>query len=102
MRRSFCESGQTADESAFRLPIGTASRNRFLDSTLNQTIGRLNMNDTTSKNFWPIVLGLAVLMAATRSHHFASVTHLPDASWAVFFLAGFYLRPLWVFPALLG
>lgn len=60
------------------------------------------MNDTTSKNFWPIALGLAVLMAATRSHHFASVTHLPDASWAVFFLAGFYLRPLWVFPALLG
>ncbi|MGX2039366.1 hypothetical protein ACWJKU_04425 [Methylocaldum sp. MU1018] len=60
------------------------------------------MNDTTSKNFWPVALGLAALMAATRSHHFASVTHLPDASWAVFFLAGFYLRPAWMFPALLG
>jgi len=60
------------------------------------------MHDTTSKSFWPIALGLAVLMAATRSHHFASVTHLPDASWAVFFLAGFYLRPVWAFPALLA
>jgi hypothetical protein len=60
------------------------------------------MNDTTSKTFWPIALTLAVLMAATRSHHFASITHLPDASWAVFFLAGFYLRSVWAFPALLG
>jgi len=60
------------------------------------------MNDTTSKNVWLIALSLALLMAATRSHHFASITHLPDASWAVFFLAGFYLRPVWTFPALLA
>ncbi|MGH8651365.1 MAG: hypothetical protein ACREYE_03875 [Gammaproteobacteria bacterium] len=46
--------------------------------------------------------GLAALMASTRSHHFGTVLHLPDASWAVFFLAGFYLRPWWVFPALLA
>jgi len=49
-----------------------------------------------------IGLSLALLMAATRSHHFATALHLPDASWAVFFLAGFYLRPLWMFPALLA
>ncbi len=41
-------------------------------------------------------------MAVTRSHHFATLLHLPDASWAVFFLAGGYLRPLWAFPALLA
>ncbi len=35
---------------------------------------------------------LAGIMLATRFHHFGSVTHLPDASLAVFFLAGFYLR----------
>ncbi len=35
---------------------------------------------------------LAGLMLATRFHHFGSMTHLPDASLAVFFLAGFYLR----------
>lgn len=35
---------------------------------------------------------LAAIMLATRFHHFGSVTHLPDASLAVFFLAGFYLR----------
>ena len=38
-----------------------------------------------------ILLGLTVLMAATRFHHFGSVNFLPDASLAVFFLAGFYL-----------
>ena len=38
-----------------------------------------------------ILLGLATLMAATRFHHFGSVTLLPDASLAVFFLTGLYL-----------
>ena len=49
-----------------------------------------------------IILGviLAAFMALTRSHHFAGLHHLPDASWAVFFLAGLYLRPAWSFPAL--
>ncbi len=37
-------------------------------------------------------LALALLMAATRLHHFGSATHLPDASLAVFLLGGFYLR----------
>ena len=45
-----------------------------------------------------VALLLALLMAATRFHHFGSVTHLPDASLAVFFLGGFYLRR----PLLLG
>jgi hypothetical protein len=42
-------------------------------------------------------IALAALMLATRSHHFATPLHLPDASWAVFFLAGALLpgwRPL--------
>lgn len=43
-----------------------------------------------------VLLGLAALMLATRFHHFGSVNFLPDASMAVFFLAGFYLlnKPL--------
>lgn len=32
---------------------------------------------------------LVLLMAATRVNHFAAI---PDASWAVFFIGGFYLR----------
>ncbi len=44
---------------------------------------------------------LVVLLIATRGQHFATLQHLPGASWAVFFLAGVYLRPLWVFPALI-
>lgn len=49
-----------------------------------------------------IGLALMALMAVTRGHHFASIEHLPSASWAVFFLAGFYLRRAWVFAALLA
>jgi hypothetical protein len=49
-----------------------------------------------------ILIALFSLMAATRSHHFATATHLPDASWAVFFLAGCYLRSAWMFVGLLA
>ena len=44
---------------------------------------------------------LAVAMLATRLHHFAAV---PDASWAVFFIAGFYLCGWgrWAFPLLMA
>ncbi|MCI0667374.1 MAG: hypothetical protein L0Y43_04890 [Methylococcaceae bacterium] len=59
------------------------------------------MNDNIDRPSAYIALALALLMAATRSHHFAAATYLPDASWAVFFLAGFYLRTLWAFAALL-
>jgi len=45
---------------------------------------------------------LALLVAATHGHHFASALHLPPATWAVFFLAGFYVRRAWVFAALLA
>ena len=39
-----------------------------------------------------IVLLLPILMLATRMDHFGSAVTLPDASLAIFFLAGFYLR----------
>ena len=43
--------------------------------------------NTMMRSFWP-GLALSALMAATRMHHFASSLHLPDASLAVFLLAG--------------
>lgn len=44
-----------------------------------------------------VALLLAVLMAATRIHHFGVGTIAPDASTAVFFLAGLMLAsPLWL------
>jgi hypothetical protein len=48
-----------------------------------------------------IFLILALVMTATRVNHFAA---LPDASWAVFFAAGFYLRgsARWAFPLLMA
>ena len=51
---------------------------------------------------WGALLALAVAMGATRFGHLGTLWTPPDASWAVFFLAGFYLRDeLWVLPALL-
>jgi hypothetical protein len=40
---------------------------------------------------------LALVMLATRGHHDFSPLHLPDASWAVFFLLGLYLPQRWLF-----
>ncbi len=53
------------------------------------------------KHCLAIGTALAALMAATRFHHFGSAAYLPDASLAVFFLAGFYIRSAWFLPLLL-
>lgn len=59
----------------------------------------LNLSKTTQ-----IIIGgvLAALIIITRGDHFASLNNLPSASLAVFFLAGLYLRPKWIFAALLA
>lgn len=54
----------------------------------------LNPNQLTS-------LCLMTVMAMTRFGHFGSAVTLPDASLAVFFLAGFGVNPLWFFGVLL-
>lgn len=48
------------------------------------------MNILQNKTFW-IAISLVLLMAGTRFDHFGSAFTLPDASYAVFFLAGLYL-----------
>ncbi|MFP5419383.1 MAG: hypothetical protein ACLGHA_09530 [Gammaproteobacteria bacterium] len=45
---------------------------------------------------------LVLMMLLTRSHHWASIHSLPDASWAIFFLLGVYVRALWVVPVLIA
>jgi hypothetical protein len=42
-----------------------------------------------------VFAGLLVLIAATRFSHAGSAGVLPDATWAVFFLGGFYLARQW-------
>ncbi len=54
------------------------------------------MHATPFRQALPIFALLALMMAATRYHHFGSALHLPDASLAVFALAGFYLRR-WIY-----
>ncbi|MEE9338204.1 MAG: hypothetical protein V3U87_09000 [Methylococcaceae bacterium] len=46
-------------------------------------------------------VALMVLMAATRFHHFGNSFSLPDASLAVFFLAGLWFGGIFLFVALL-
>lgn len=46
----------------------------------------------STRSQWLIACLLMLLLTVTRGHHFTSLTHLPGASWAVFFLAGVYLR----------
>ncbi len=48
-----------------------------------------------------LLAGLALVMVATRFNHFGAI---PDASWAVFFVGGFYLRQWtkWAFPLLMA
>ncbi|MFA5371311.1 MAG: hypothetical protein WC298_04985 [Sideroxydans sp.] len=48
------------------------------------------MSKLHNKTFW-IAAMLVLLMAATRFNHFGSTVSMPDASYAVFFLAGLYL-----------
>jgi hypothetical protein len=54
----------------------------------------------TSRQQLAIGIVLAALIALTRTYHFADLHHLPGASWAVFLLAGIYLRSYWAFPLL--
>ncbi len=56
----------------------------------------------SNRNQIVVGLALAAALTLTRGQHFATLHSLPDASWAVFFLAGVYLRPAWVLPAMLA
>ena len=59
------------------------------------------MNIKTTLNIKPGAVALMALMAATRFHHFGTAFSLPDASLAVFFLAGLYLGGRYLFLTLL-
>jgi len=61
------------------------------------------MTTKTIFNIDYLPIALIALMALTRFHHFGDVLHLPDASLATFFFAGFYRKKmLFVFLLLLA
>lgn len=45
-----------------------------------------------------LAIGLALVMMATRVGHFGEAGGPPDASWAIFFLAGLWLQNARAFP----
>jgi len=49
-----------------------------------------------------VLVTLMIVMVATRFHHFGDALHLPDASIALFFLGGLYLRRFGLYVLLLG
>ena len=52
----------------------------------------MNVKQSLQAEYLPI--SLIALMVLTRFHHFGDVLHLPDASLAVFFFAGFYRKKM--------
>lgn len=66
------------------------------DLALNPSIGTDMLSLSWRYQFY-VGLLLFLVMVATRSHHFIDTIHLPDASYTIFFLVGFYLRAHWVF-----
>ena len=60
------------------------------------------MLNLTTRQQILIGFALVVMMLLTRSHHWASIHSLPDASWATFFLLGVYVRALCVAPVLIA
>lgn len=65
---------------------------------LDHGIVMKSVNQKTRLSLFVAILAtLTLLMLATRTHHFASLNHLPSASIAIFFLAGMYLRNIKAF-----
>lgn len=61
----------------------------------------MNIKQWLQAEYLPIPL--IALMVLTRFHHFGDALHLPDASLAVFFFAGFYRKKaLFVFLAVMA
>lgn len=61
------------------------------------------MTILSKRHQFAIGFALVALTVATRGHHLPTLTSmLPSASWAVFFLAGVYLRPAWFAGVLLA
>lgn len=50
---------------------------------------------------WALGSALAVVLGVTRSGHFGSIVTPPDATLAVFFLAGAFFASAWLVPLLL-
>ena len=50
----------------------------------------------------PLATVFAAVMIATRFHHFGTALHLPDASMALFFLGGLWLRRHLAFAAFMA
>ena len=55
------------------------------------------MKALSGSRFNALWLVLVAVMIATRFKHFGDMLHLPDASMALFFLGGLYLRRHWTF-----
>jgi hypothetical protein len=51
------------------------------------------------KHFTLLFVALVLVLVATRFKHFGDVLHLPDASMAIFFVGGLFLRRHWAFVA---
>ena len=70
-----------------------------MSSTKNQFGSVASGSLATNRRFWIAATVLAAVMAVTRVGHFGEYGGPVDASWAVFFLAGMWLKEARLFPA---
>ena len=55
------------------------------------------MKSLSGSRFILLFAALVLVMLTTRFKHFGDVLHLPDASMAIFFIGGLFLRKHWAF-----
>jgi len=55
------------------------------------------MKTLPGSRFTLLFAALVLVMVTTRFKHFGDVLHLPDASMAIFFVGGLFLRKHWAF-----
>lgn len=53
------------------------------------------MTTLTKNQTWLVAGALMLILIVTRAHF---ITHIQDASWAIFFMLGFYVRNVLSFP----
>ena len=62
----------------------------------------MNLITRQRANMWlAVLIGLSMLMLATRGAHFSGFNALPEASWMIFMAAGILL-PMWSFAWFMG
>src|SRR5689334_13873540 len=83
------------------LPTAHQNRYRISPPRIAMSFAQSLLPKELSRKDVVIGLLLVLTMLVTRSHHFGTAFSPPDASLAVFFLAGLWIASGWIFGTLI-